>query len=127
MGIAWVFGGRVFVIESVQPMVRIVPLSNLLPCYWVHLPDVLWTRDTEEYALSLVGTAKYSQLEAIKAFFRLNHSENLWECAELVKAIYEHCRVFLPGKATPTEVVRDAQCLGGGVFFADLTGNNNDK
>ena len=38
VGIAWVLGGRVFVIEAVKPEVRIYPLSKLAPFYWVQVP-----------------------------------------------------------------------------------------
>lgn len=118
VGIAWVISGRVFVIESVTPFVRIVPLSNLLPCYWVHLP-VQWDVEAEEYALSLVGNAHYSMWEAVRAFFGLEDNPDAWECAELVKAVYARCGLALDGRATPSDVMLAAQKMGGGVVLLE--------
>ena len=117
VGIAWVFGGRVFVIESVTPVIRIVPLSNLLPCYWINT-GASWGSDAEEYALSLVGTGRYSQWEAIKAFFGANNTtNNAWECAEFVKAVLEKDGIVLPGRAVPSDVVYAAQKRGSTVLL----------
>ncbi len=35
VGVAYVVGGRVFVVESVVPYVRIYPLSRLLPFFYI--------------------------------------------------------------------------------------------
>lgn len=119
VGISWVFGGRVWVIESVKPVVRIVPLSSLLPAYWVHLP-VDWTPDAEEYALSLVGIARYSEWEAVKAFFGSNNrADDRWQCAEMAKAVLARCGLTITGRDTPTDMVRGAQQLGGAVVLLE--------
>jgi hypothetical protein len=106
------------VLEAVKPVVRIVPLSNLLPAYWVHLP-IKWTPAVEEFALSLVGRAEYSEIEAVRAFFGINSDSEAWECAELVRAIYERCGIDMHGRDTPTEVVLAAQKMGGGVVLLE--------
>lgn len=106
VGVALVFGGRVWVVESVKPLVRIVPLSNLLPCYWAHV-GLPWNPKVEEYALGLVGSAKYSEWEAIRAFFGDNHDPQAWECAELVQAIYREAGMHLRSRAVPSDVVQD--------------------
>ena len=118
VGIAWVFGGRVFVVESVSPLARIVPLSNMLPCYWVPT-GAQWGREAEEYALSLVGTAKYSQWEAVKALFGRNRADERWQCAELVLSVLARCRVFLNCRATPSEVVYAAVASGSAFRFLE--------
>lgn len=105
VGIAWVYGGRIFVIESVIPYVRIVPLSNLLPVYVVHVNADL----KEERALELVGKGVYSQWEAIKAYFGKNKDPNLWECAELVQEV---STINFNCKAVPSDIIAAAQALG---------------
>jgi hypothetical protein len=115
VGIAWRSGGRVWVIESVKPRVRVVPLSNLLPCYRVALKRP-WNLAAEEYALSFVGNEafEYSEWEAIKGFFGASNKNDHWlECAEFVKMVYERLGVELPGRATPSDTVNDMLSLGG--------------
>ena len=103
---AWVVGGRVFVIEAVVPLVRIYPLSKLGEFYWVPL-NVEFSEDTLDFALENVGE-KYSQLQAMEAFFRLPSEDNLWECAELARAIAAKCGVNLGQIATPSAVIDNA-------------------
>lgn len=109
VGVAWEYGDRLFVIESVTPYIRIVPLSNLLPAYWVSV-SAPWSVETERFVLSLVGKAKYSQTEAVKAFLSNNNLENdAWQCAELVHALWLKDKVPLfPLKDTPSAVVAAA-------------------
>lgn len=101
VGIAIVMGGRVWVLEAVTPHVRLVPLSNLLPCY--HMTSSGLTEEQVEAGLALVGKhdVVYSQWEAIKAFFGKNDPEDSQiQCAELVSGLLNlHCR------ATPSDVV----------------------
>jgi hypothetical protein len=83
VGIAWVIGERVFVVEAVIPLVRIYPLSKLTPFYLIKTP-YSWSKEAEEKMLETVGKP-YSQWEAIKAFLGLNtKDEKVWECAKLV-------------------------------------------
>lgn len=111
VGVAWVYNGRIFVIESVIPYVRIVPLSNLLPCYVIHT-NTKWKPETEQRAMDLVGLAGYSQLEAVKALFSANKDPNKWECAELVQELYKCDGIDLNCKAIPSAIVASAQALG---------------
>lgn len=112
VGTAWVIGDRVFVIEAVQPLVRIYPLSKLLAdgFYWAPM-RAAWRYSTLEFALSKVGEP-YSQLQAMLAFFRPLAPDARWECAELARAIAAQDGIDLGPMATPTSVVRHAQ-LGG--------------
>lgn len=119
VGIAWVFKGRVFVIESVTPVIRIVPLSNLLPCYVAKIPHSRWTPEAEEFAMAMVGVGEYSQWEAIRAYFNDNRDPDAWECAEFVKAVLSHCRVQLEGRAVPSDVVLGAQKLGASLMYIE--------
>ena len=110
VGIAWRVADRLFVIEAVTPHVRIVPLSNELPCY--HIPmEVEWTEELEKRILSYVGNPmyEYSKWEAIKAFFGWNKKGNTkLECAEFVQIIYEKAGLAFKTRATPSDVVKES-------------------
>jgi hypothetical protein len=104
VGVAWVIGGRVFVIESVVGGIRIFPLSRLLPFYY--LPIVAdWTEQVEEYALAHLGEP-YSKLECIQAFFEPLTIDGHWECAKLVIAIAAQMGIELGTSAIPSDVVK---------------------
>lgn len=122
VGIALVLGGRVWVVESVTPLVRIVPLSNLLPCYLLTVPGLDWRDEDTEFALSFVGNDaySYSQREAIRGFFGTNDTADaLLECAEFVQISYEQAGLFLACHATPSDVVRAAMRLGGNLKYIE--------
>lgn len=101
VGIALVMGGRVWVLEAVTPGVRLVPLSNLLPCY--HLTGNGMSVEQVEAGLALVGKddVVYSQWEAVKALFGKNDpADGKIQCAELVIGL-----LGLQCRATPSDVV----------------------
>ncbi len=115
VGTAWVVGERVFVIEAVQPLVRIFPLSELGDFYFIPTFGI-WNKESEEFALKQVG-CPYTQLEAIKAFFSRLKPNGKWECAELCIAIAERMGVNLGTISTPTHVVLAAQRLGSATTY----------
>lgn len=106
VGIAWVVGGRVFVIESVVPKIRIVPLSMLLPCYHIAINNDV----TEDELLRTVG-GKYSKIEAIRGFMNdemLPESDN-WQCAKHIQIIHsKYNSAWVYCKSTPSAVVKFA-------------------
>lgn len=103
VGVAWVFGGRVFILEAVGSGIRIMPLSKEVPCF--HLDTkVEWTPEVEEYALSKIGE-KYSKWEAIRGFFGKAKDDNKWQCAEYTKKILSKAGIDLDCRATPSGVV----------------------
>jgi hypothetical protein len=111
VGTAWVVGERVFVIEAVQPMVRIYPLSKLLPFYHISsLGD--WTQEAEEFALSQVGT-NYSVMDAIRSYFGKISPDGNWQCAELAAAIAKLNGVDLGENYRPSAIVKKALTMGG--------------
>lgn len=117
VGLVWVIGGRVLVIEAVEPLVRIYPLSKLGSFY--HLPmQATWKPETEELALSHVGTP-YSQLDAIRAFFKPLGSSVVTECAALVLNILHADGVDLGDRATPDAVVYQAQLYDHPTFYIE--------
>jgi hypothetical protein len=105
VGIAWVVGGRVFVIEAVEPRARIFPLSKLGNFY--HVPmGANWDGRVEEAAISYVG-AEYRQLHAIKAFFKPLR----------VVEVARQYGVLLGTRSTPDAVVLAAQELGNPLYY----------
>lgn len=120
VGMAWVIGDRVFVIESVTPVIRLVPLSLMAEdgFYWAPLGKAI-SQEELEFALSKVGLGKYSKWQAVMAQLRRLHigEDNLWECAEFVITCRRLSGVDLGDKATPSAVVRAAQDRGAPVYF----------
>ncbi len=116
VGIAWVFGGRVFVIEAVGAGVRIFPLSRAATFDLVRL-GVEWTETGEEYAMAQIG-CPYSKWECLKAYFGPLEENGLWECAKLVIAIHKRLGVDLGVISTPSDVMRAALRRDGAVLIA---------
>ena len=106
VGTAWCIGERVFVIEAVQPKVRIYPLSKLLDCYWLPM-EAEWLPHTEALALECVGD-NYSQLQAVQAPFETPPDDLLWECAELLAKIARSDGIDLGTVYTPSAIVQAA-------------------
>ena len=106
VGTAWVFGGRVFVIEAVTPHPRIVPLSNFLPCDWSP-QNAPWKPETEEFALSVIGKEDqvYSQLDAIKAALGQIDPAAMngrWICSKLAWVLQHMDGLDAGGLVTPS-------------------------
>jgi hypothetical protein len=122
VGVAWVVGGRVLVIEAVTPLVRIFPLSKLGDFYRL-TPEITWTTEVETFALSHVGQ-KYSQWQAVKAFFGLtSEADGLAQCAELVRGILRASGDPADVDATPAEVVN--YLLENGKTLTLIRGDND--
>lgn len=115
VGVAWVVAGRVFVIEAVEPKVRIYPLSKLGDFYHTRM-NAPWRPETEEAAIGFVGH-KYSQLHAVEAFFEPLADGDVSECAALVLQVYKQDGIDLGSRATPDAVVRAAQMRGNPTFY----------
>jgi hypothetical protein len=116
VGLVLELGGRLFLLESVVPVIRLVPLSNSIDKNgFYHLPMHTDINNEElEFSLSKLGRGKYSKIEAILAQFRKIKigANDLWECAEYVIACRRLSGVDLGDVATPAEVVRSALKLG---------------
>jgi hypothetical protein len=107
VGIAWVVGDRVLVIEAVTPKVRIYPLSKLGTFY--HIAGFLpGSPNMEEKALSYVG-AEYSKKEALAAFFGKSIDDQGMQCAKLVATL----KGLEPKNITPSAIVDYALSTGG--------------
>lgn len=80
VGVAWVIGERVFLLEAVTAGVRIFPISLTGDFDWVSRDT--WGEEHLARALAVMGEP-YSKLEAIKAPFRpVSASNHVWQCAE---------------------------------------------
>ena len=118
VGIAWVVGGRVFILEAVKPKLRIYPMSKigdfyLLPTY------ANWADTTEQLALEKVGV-DYSEQVAVRAFFKPLQEDDVRQCAAYVLAVLRADGIKLGNRATPDAVVLAAMRRG-----ADCTLINN--
>lgn len=120
VGMLLVFGGRVWVLESVRPVVRMVPLSTIAvdDFYWIPLNAPISDAELEA-ALADVGIAQYSRWQAFLAGIRWLKigADRIWECAEWVIAKRAMSGVDLGSEATPSAVVRTAQISGAPCFL----------
>lgn len=119
VGTAYVMGGRLWVLEAIEPRSRIYPLSKLGSFFHIPLP-AKWTPEAEEKALSYIGE-EYKQLRAIKAFFKPLDKEDVSQCCALAIAIADKCGLDLGVRATPDEVVEQAQRYGGPTYWVENT------
>lgn len=115
VGIAYWEDERLYVVEAVTPRPRKVLLSENLPCYHTTM-HLYWTTSAYAKVMDYLHDEgyEYSAVEAIKGFFGINSRRNKRvQCAELVMTIFERCGVFLNCRDIPTDVVLEAQKLGG--------------
>lgn len=117
VGMCWLSGGRVWVIEAVEPCVRIYPLSKLGTFYLTPL-HAEWSASTEESALEHIGV-RYSQLDAIRAFFEPMERGRVTECVALVLDVLMRDGIYLGDRATPDAVVREEQRLGNPTYLIE--------
>ncbi len=105
VGMAWVIGGRVFILESVATGIRIFPLSRELPFFWIPI-DIDFSDDVLNAALAHLGEP-YSNLEGVMSLFKnITPGENQqWECAEFVRFLLKKANIKCDCKNTPTEIV----------------------
>jgi len=106
VGIAYIVGGRIFVIDAIPPNIRIFPISQLLPFYLINTTYRLDFYQ-EEQLLKKVGMP-YSYWEALKSAFSTDtDGQNSWQCAKLVN---QTLKDFDPGfdqlKDTPGNIVK---------------------
>lgn len=117
IGLAWVQGGRVFVLEAIKPQVRIFPLSQSGDFYLLPM-GALWKFGTEQYALASVG-ADYSEWAAMRAYFEPLEPGNISECAAYVREVLLRDGIDLGMRSTPDAVVLAAQQRGCNLLFVE--------
>lgn len=110
VALAVVWANRVWIVESVVPLIRLVPLSNFVDegFYHVALPEM--TEQELNFALTNVGKGNYSKLQGVLAqLSKLKVGEDSkWQCAEFAIACRRLSDVDLGNKATPSAVVAAA-------------------
>ena len=121
VGLAWVVGGRVFVLEAVKPEIRIYPLSISGDFYLVPM-RADWSPATEEFAIECVGT-DYSEIDAIRAYLHPLEAGNVNECAAYVREVLKRENIDLGDRSTPDAVVLAAQKRKGSMLIYVENGN----
>ena len=122
IGVCVVLGGRVWVAESVSPVVRFIPLSNYAEDGFYVIPTRTVMQEGElEFLLSKIGKAKYSKWQAIKAYLKRLKlgADDEYECAE-----YAICARRLSGLdvgpvAVPANVVKQAMKQGMRMYYVE--------
>ena len=115
VGIAWVIGGRVFMLEAVKPKLRIYPMSKIGDFYLLPL-QARWCEVAENLALEKVGV-DYSELVAMKAFFEPLRQGEARECAAYALTVLAMDGIDLGNRATPDAVVLAAMKRGADCTF----------
>ena len=106
VGVAWLAANRIFILEAVKPKIRIFPLS-LLGDFYLISTNATWLPETEEYALSNIGV-KYSELQAVEAFFNPLKSGSIQECAAYVREVMLKDGMDLGNMSRPDHIVLTA-------------------
>jgi len=105
VGIAWVVGGRVLVLEAREGRgVVASPLSRRLGCD-LYPANASWDSRMQARALLALGEP-YNLIDALRAGFGIRPNGAGWQCAEYVSAV-----LGLGACATPAAIVECiAQC-----------------
>jgi hypothetical protein len=118
VGVAVVLAGRVMVLENVVPYARLYPLSQRGSFYHIGMKDVVWTGELEEKAFSYIGS-KYSQWQAIKAFFVNLGRGNTSQCAALVSELMYAANIYMGDRQTPDAIVLQSLLLGYPLLYVE--------
>jgi len=122
VGVVVKIGGRVFLAESVTPVVRLVPLSNFAKDSFYVIPTRTPMQDEElEYLLSKVGVAKYSKWQAVMGYLdklEIGADDN-FQCAEYTITARRKSGLELGPRAVPACVVKEALKQGLRLYFVD--------
>ena len=110
LGVAWVIGGRVFILEAVKPKLRIYPMSKIGDFYLLPL-QAPWSEFAESMALKNIGV-DYSEIVAMQAFFGPLQDGEVRQCAAYALAVLRADGIDLGSRATPDAVVLAAMQRG---------------
>ena len=115
VAVAVVLEGIPFVLEAVEPKVRLMPIENILDngFYWIPTNTPL-SKEELEFGLSKVGKDQYSKLEAVEGNLGMLDigGDSKWQCAELTITMRRLSGLDLGNHATPAAVVQKALELG---------------
>jgi hypothetical protein len=106
IGIAYVMGDRVFVLESVGAGVRMYPLSKELPFSWMPMISGEWNDNVLKAAMAKFGQ-KYSKWDAIKSLWKKIPvgEDDQWQCAEYTSYILHQMGIPVDCRRIPGEIV----------------------
>lgn len=108
VGVAFVDNGKVFVLEAVNPKVRIQPISAGTKLYVVSM-NLRSTESLQRIMQGYLG-CQYSIMDCIRAYLGLTTKrDDNWQCAELANDVYQQLGVELkPKRVTPSGMVHAA-------------------
>lgn len=106
VGVAWVVGGRVFILEAREFRgVGMRPLSSALPAD-LFVTHQEWTEESEQYALAQMNKP-YSYLDAFRAGLGLKMQSMGLQCAEYARHVLNKMHLPIPDTVnTPAGLVR---------------------
>jgi hypothetical protein len=110
-GVVVKIAGRVFLAESVTPVVRLVPLSNFAKETFYVIPTRTPMQDEElEFLMNKVGKSKYSKWQAILAYLDKLElgGDDIFQCAEYTICARRLSGLELGPRGTPSAVVKEA-------------------
>jgi len=92
VGIAIVFGDRVFCLDAAPPLVRLMPLSMMKDFSVLHT-NIPWRNNFHRgafhrSALQHIGK-KYDLTDLVRALFKLSKSDNELYCSEMIAVIFK--------------------------------------
>ena len=117
IGIAYVMGGRVMILEAVKPCLRMAPLS--LEGSFYHLPlKQKWNKACEKFAMACLGI-KYSEVAAMEAYFHPLEEGTVSECAAYAREVFKRMSIDLGDRSTPDAVILKAQMLGAPSIYVE--------
>jgi hypothetical protein len=104
VGIAWILGGRLVVVDASIPRVRMIAIRDLDEFY--HIPlKIRWNRQREAALMEHVGQP-YSIMDCLRAFLgRVTEDDDHWQCAELCTDFYTKAGFELQDTYTPAKLV----------------------
>jgi hypothetical protein len=100
--------GVPFLVESVVPFVRIMPLDNLEEDFYLVRTGMSVSQQEREFMFSQVAVGAYSKLQAIEAQLEMLKigSDNVWSCAEFLICARKFSGMSINTKATPAAVIK---------------------
>jgi hypothetical protein len=117
VGMAYVFGDRVFCLEATPPAVRLIPLS-MLDDFSLLQANIDWKPSYDRVALKYIGR-DYSLTDHLKGMMHFKTSDKELYCSELLSRIYRDIGLVpsLEADSTPRGLAREVKKVVGGDFI----------
>jgi uncharacterized protein YycO len=121
VAIAYVEHDRVFAFEAVGSGIRMNPLSNDIPFYWVRTTEEILP-ETISWAFKQIGKKYQSKWKMVLDFFRESpKSDNdRYQCSQLVIAFRDQNKNPLTDICTPDAVVNECWDRYDSVHFVEV-------